>query len=148
MFLPASFNPTSFSRVSFNGASQPVVQDGRSGYWRLFYYQLQEEALNKSTEQNVVKEVKSLPSPVAKKKAKPRPVEKEEVEEAIPFRPLPMFERREIPENHISDTWRITIEIRMMVALFQQNQVKLRGTLRFNIIEDDEEDLELLLLAA
>mgnify|MGYP000270539646 CR=1 FL=1 len=146
MFLPASFNPTSFSRVSFNGASQPVVQDGRSGYWRLFYYQLQEEALKEKPPANVVKEVK--PSPVVKKKAKPRRVEKEEVEEAIPFRPLPMFERKEIPENHISDTWRITIEIRMMVALFQQNQVKLRGTLRFNIIEDDEEDLELLLLAA
>lgn len=43
MFNHSSFSPVSFSRISFNGVQ--AANEGRSGYWRLFYTQLQEESL-------------------------------------------------------------------------------------------------------
>ena len=45
MFNRSSFSPVSFSRTAWAGIQQQQ-QEGRSGYWRLFYHQLQEAALN------------------------------------------------------------------------------------------------------
>jgi hypothetical protein len=48
MFNRPSFSPVSFSQISFNGYSHVVPQtDERSGYWRLFFMNMQEEALKK-----------------------------------------------------------------------------------------------------
>lgn len=42
MWDTRSFSPLSFSPQTFFGTKEPT---GRSGYWRLFYHQLQEQAL-------------------------------------------------------------------------------------------------------
>ena len=48
MFNRSSFSPVSFSRISFNGVQ--AANEGRSGYWRLFFTNLQEESLRKESE--------------------------------------------------------------------------------------------------
>ena len=47
MFSHKSFSPVSFSITSFKMAQEESV---RSGYWRLYFYQMQEEALRKAKE--------------------------------------------------------------------------------------------------
>ncbi len=45
MFSLNSFKPVSFSLQSFKMAEE--ANSGRSGYWKLFFYNMQEEALRK-----------------------------------------------------------------------------------------------------
>lgn len=78
MFNRSSFSPVSFSRISFNGVQ--AANEGRSGYWRLFFTNLQEEALKKdekvdvdtgklATPEAVVSESKKQPKPVVSKRS-------------------------------------------------------------------------------
>ena len=102
MFHRSSFSPVSFSRAAFAGAtSAPEAQDGRSGYWRLFFTKMQEEALRPEEEQKpVVDQPKeaveiSVEAKPAKKKKPPVklvPLEKYEV---------PNFKRKPIYSNPI-----------------------------------------------
>ena len=148
MFHRPSFSPVSFSRVSFNGASQPVEQEGRSGYWRLFFTQLQEDSEKKPVLQDTFKtlEVSPKPSPITSKtkakKVASKPLEKEET--PPPFRPLPAFDRKQ-EYNYLVHTWNVTCELRLMVAQFNQTKVKFT---EFTDAANDEDDIELLLLVA
>lgn len=72
MFLPNSFKPNSFLPVSFRFPESPV-QDGRSGYWRLFYTKLQEEALKKNDEKAESKSSKPSQATVV---AKPKRIKR------------------------------------------------------------------------
>lgn len=148
MFHPQSFNPISFSSISFNGANKPV-QEGRSGYWRLFFTQLQEQSEQK---QDKVKEVSNVletspkPSPIQAKN-KPEKVAskpRENQEKALPFRPLPMFERKPLEHSNTTMMYPLTVELRLMVAQFNQTKLNFVPYVSAN----DEEDLELLLLVA
>jgi hypothetical protein len=148
VFLRTSFSPISFSAISFNGASaQPEKQDGRSGYWRLFFQQLQEEADKpKTTEPTQVEaevvavKTKAVAKPVKVKK--PVKVMPEEPEVVPPFRPLPMYESKPDEPTHLQQMWNITTELRVMIkSLSDIND-------EFDILrqQQDEDDVELLLL--
>ncbi len=96
MFNRSSFSPVSFSLISFNGAREDT---GRSGYWRLFFTQMQEEA-DKERDEKATKDSGKLVAPevvVAKVKKQPKPVvpkkrKKVEVKKLapiVPFRKIP-----------------------------------------------------------
>lgn len=97
MFNRSSFSPVSFSTISFNGAR--LADEGRSGYWRLFFTNLQEEALKKrdekTTEPARQRPVVQATQPKDKKQPKPalpkrrKKVEVEKPLPIIPFRKLP-----------------------------------------------------------
>lgn len=143
MFHPQSFNSVSFSSISFNGASKPV-QEGRSGYWRLFFTQLQEQSeqpkkhVEKLAEKpldkgsiKVVKRVKKITSEVT-------PPEKFEV---FPFVPrwVNLPDRPQVP---LAKVWGITRELRDRYLEYHVNVVK------YVQASNDEEDVELLLFVA
>lgn len=52
------FKPQYFNAAYLHGATAVPAQDGKSGYWKLFFYQMQEEALKpKETKDDKVPEV-------------------------------------------------------------------------------------------
>jgi hypothetical protein len=125
-------------------------QDGKSGYWRLFYYQMQEAELNKSKEKPVEQKPKIVvKKKVTKSKDQHKPVEKrvepEEPEDFYPpFKPIEPFKRLEDQPNYFVQSWLVVQEIQSWVFSYSQN------TLKFNEIQaaNDEEAVELLLLLA
>lgn len=147
MFHRPSFSPVSFSRISFNGATQPVEQSGRSGYWRLFYYQMQEEALK---EKEPAVEVKAAEKPklVAKTKKPQKPVVKVEEEPVFavpPFKPIKLpIPTPPTPLPVLAKVWQTTQELRLMRAQYGAT------VLKYNQLDvvNDEDDIELLLLVA
>lgn len=149
MFHRPSFSPVSFSRISFNVASQPVVQDGRSGYWRLFFTQLQEDSLKPDAVVAVSVDSENSPKPspkTTKVKAKKAASKRHEIPETVPpFRPLPMFEQKPEETNFLSESYRLTLDLRLMVAQFNQIRLKFVPLLE---AANDEDDVELLLLFA
>lgn len=148
MFSLNSLKPVSFSLQSFKMAEE--ANSGRSGYWKLFFYNMQEEAL-KSHEQEQGKGTPQSTSrrasqkPVAKpKRVKARVLEEEEALEE--FEPLPKPLYRGQTEQFPSE----------ITCLIQQNWVKLLGVdlpVGFYIPsessanDEDEEELLLLLVA-
>ena len=152
MFQHNSFLRASFSVQSFKMAGEENT--ARSGYWRLFYYNLQEESLKqdeqKQREEKKVgagesQEVKSPEAPT-KRKRKPEPIEV--VEEWVPpFIPRPIYQAKKshtVPE--IDDLLRESslgfLEWRGIITSMSWG---LAAQISAN---DDEEDIELLLLAA
>ncbi len=141
-----SQGPRSVSSVGYL-ANQ---QDGKSGYWRLFYYQMQEAELNKSKEKPVEQKSKIVvKKKLNKSKDQHKPVEKrveqEEPEDFYPpFKPLEPFKRLEDQPNYFVQSWLVIQEIQSWVFSYSQN------TLKFNEIQaaNDEEAVELLLLLA
>ena len=148
MFTLNSFKPVSFSLQSFKMAEE--ANSGRSGYWKLFFYNMQEEAL-KPHEQEQGKGTPQSTSRRASQKsvAKPKRARIHAVEEAEPpeeFEPLPkpMYRQQtDFVPNEIT-------------CLVQQNWVKLLGVdlpVGFYIPsessanDEDEEELLLLLVA-
>jgi hypothetical protein len=148
VFLRTSFSPISFSAISFNGAStQPEKQDGRSGYWRLFFQQLQEEADKPKTTEptEVVTEVVAVKTKTAAKPVKakkPVKVIPEEVEVVPPFRPLPMYERKVDEPTYLQEMWNITAELRIMIKSLSV----INDEFDIKRQQQDEDDVELLLL--
>ena len=145
MFSLNSLKPVSFSLQSFKMAEE--ANSGRSGYWKLFFYNMQEEALKKH-EQKQGKGTPQGPSsrapqkPVAKPK-RPRSRIVEEVVEAEEFEPLPKPMYRNKTDEFPSE----------ITCLVQQNWVKLLGLnipLEFYFpteqAANDEDDEEFLLL--
>lgn len=150
MFHRPSFSPVSFSRISFNGASQPVVQDGRSGYWRLFFTQLQEQseqgeiAVDVTTVDAKPVTVKSV-KPVKKVRA-PEKVEPTYVEpESPPFRPLPMYQREALPHDFTPSILNTQNDLTRMYVQFIK--ISIESKLQLDAA-NDEGDVELLLLVA
>ena len=147
MFSLNSLKPVSFSLQSFKMAEE--ANSGRSGYWKLFFYNMQEEAL-KSHEQEQGKGTPQGASSRAPQKtvAKPkRPRVRRVTPEAVEdFEPLPKPIYRQ--QAHF-----VPPEI---TCLVQQNWVKLLGvdlSVGFYIPsessanDEDEEELLLLLVA-
>lgn len=145
MFSLNSFKPVSFSLQSFKMAEE--ASSGRSGYWKLFFYNMQEEALKKHEQKQGESEAQSASSrasqePVAKpKRARIHTIE--EVEPSEEFEPLPKpiyRQQTDFVPNEIT-------------CLVQQNWVKLLGLnipLEFYFpteqAANDEDDEEFLLL--
>lgn len=96
MFQTA-FQSTAFSFNAFQIASD--TSSARSGYWRQFFYNLQEESL-KADEKPVpeVKQDKSEKTVVAMNARKPVKKAPRKVEEVMPFEPepLPAFRRKPV----------------------------------------------------
>lgn len=148
MFLRSSFNPVSFSPIAFNGARKPSEESGRSGYWRLFFHQLQEQALGEKKPQKPVKvikfePVKELPDGSAvvgvhfvKLESEPEP-EQAPLEPYL-FKPAPL--KPEVSEPYVIQTMRLSMEVS---RLFTSWQIPLIITQA-----QDVEDEELLLLLA
>ena len=145
MFSLNSLKPVSFSLQSFKMAEE--ASSGRSGYWKLFFYNMQEEALKKHEQKQGESEAQSPSSrapqkPVAKpKRTRSRIVE--EVVEAEEFEPLPKPMYRNKTDEFPSE----------ITCLVQQNWVKLLGLnipLEFYFpteqAANDEDDEEFLLL--
>jgi len=150
MFQAKSFTPASFSIQSFKMAEQAQA---RSGYWRLFYYKMQEESLRKNEQEQREKAEKRTgqssqeSAPIvstAKKRRRPEP--DVEIWEP-PALPKPLY-RKIIPVkiNPITPFLSIiTQEFRQLyltLPFLQQKLMERQEEL------DDDEDTELLLLAA
>lgn len=152
MFLRSSFNPVSFSPMAFNGARKPPENSGRSGYWRLFFHQLQEQALEEKKPKKparVIKfePVKELPdgsAVVGVRSAKPEQVPPEPDQapsEPYLFKPTPLKPEVDEPsEPYVIQTMRLSMEVS---RLFTSWQIPLIITQA-----QDVEDEELLLLLA
>ena len=151
MFQAKSFTPASFSIQSFKMAEQAQA---RSGYWRLFYYKMQEESLKKNEQEQREKEEKRTgesekaitPAIPAKKRARRKPVELEEEVWEPPELPKLIYQRVAPPVfNPVTQFLSIiTTEFRQLHYSIYPLEVKLAE----KEIELDEEDIEMLLLAA
>lgn len=136
MFQASSFNPLSFSIQAFKMAEQ---SSARSGYWRLFFYNMQKEALEKP--KSVTRKLKLVEPP--KKRARvtvPEP-EEEWVPPSLPkliYRAPPVVQ----PNPLIPAVQAIKAELRMLYLVGSTLQSRLDDT------ESENEDIELLLLAA
>ena len=106
MFNRSSFSPVSFSRISFNGVQ--AANEGRSGYWRLFFTNLQEEALKKDeperrdSSQKVLEETPKVVRKTKIKKSKRPVIRQPELREKVdsdttipnpPFRLKPIYDQ-------------------------------------------------------
>ena len=146
MFLHSSFNPVSFSPIAFNGARKPSEESGRSGYWRLFFHQLQEQALEEKKPEKPSKVIKFEPvkelsdgsAVVGVQSAKPKPELEQTPSEPYLFKPAPL--KPEVSEPYVIQTMRLSMEVS---RLFTSWQIPLIITQA-----QDVEDEELLLLLA
>lgn len=126
-------------------------QSGRSGYWRLFFYQMQEEALRELDEENQP-EVEASPkiTVVPQKKPqkapnKPRKAIRHQ-DEDLPAIPVPLT-RIETFDSvpYLAKVWQFTSEFRLARLT---SRIKIDLTSVDEEAVDEEEDVLLLLLAA
>lgn len=145
MFSLNSLKPVSFSLQSFKMAEE--ASSGRSGYWKLFFYNMQEEALRKDEQKQGKSATQSAGSRASQESvAKPKRVKARVLEEERAleeFEPLPKPLYRGRTEQFPSE----------ITCLIQQNWVKLLGLnvpLEFYFpteqAANDEDDEEFLLL--
>ena len=129
----------------------PNPQDGRSGYWRLFFYQLQEAELLKGEKAQTpapkvklepVKELKDGSALVGTPAFKPREITPEPEPEPEPepflFKPTPL--RADSPV-YVVETMRIQMELSRLFTTW-----KIQAIMRHP--RDDEDEELILLLAA
>jgi len=149
VFNHNSFLPKSFFSGSFElDGGTPEPSSGHSGYWRLFYYQLQEKEYLKRTEKATTKIEGTLP-PEKEKVARAPGKEPGKLPEIStpPFPKLPAFTPiKEVLPSPLIELWQITLNVRMMVAKY--NNIKVQSDLDHIAVNDDENDVELLLLLA
>jgi len=147
VFHRPSFSPVSFSRVSFNGASQPVVQDGRSGYWRLFFTQLQEqsEQPKKSVEVTSTDTKPVTVKPVKRTRVQSHTEVIDVEPESPPFRPLPMYQRKDLAHDFTPSILNVENDLTRMYVQFIK--ISIESKLQLDAA-NDEDDVELLLLVA
>jgi hypothetical protein len=136
-----------------HGAGVTPVQDGRSGYWRLFYYQLQEEELKKHEQKQGQKtpegksEVASETTTAVPKKprAKPR-VAKPVVDELPKVHPRPIYQAP--PKQFDVAPWLETLNTEFRA--WNLSAQTLHGLLQQKKAANDEEEeiITMLLLAA
>ena len=147
MFHRPSFSPVSFSVASFHGvSSKPEQQGGRSGYWRLFFHQLQEQALQEKNPERPAKvikfePVKELPdgsAVVGVQSAKPKPEPEQAPAEPYLFKPATL--KPEVDEPYVIQAMRVQMEISRLFTAWQIPAIIYSA--------QDTEDEELLLLLA
>ena len=155
LFSANYFKPQYFNAAYLHGATAMPAQDGRSGYWRLFYYEMQEEALREKRDDQVPANavaqdtlVKREDIPVVAKrpakKRKPAPAEP-----AIPkVKERPLLRRIEQQEQpDITPLLRvISNDFRAMVLSLEPLRVKMLEQKAAN--DEEVELIHLLLLAA
>ena len=153
MFHRPSFSTVSFSPVSFHGAMTPVVQDGKSGYWRLFFTQMQEEALRQYEEKTGKKTVKNEVAVAKKPVKKPRTIHRtrEEVPDTspvVPFKLKPIYKEPEA----VDYVWLMSMQIQTEILKFQPHLMWARlEQVKIKQAAANDEDMRrrlLLLLAA
>lgn len=148
-FLKAQY----FNPAYLHGAQEE--QTGRSGYWRLFFYQMQEEALRQYKEKTgkevaepqVVTEVVTK-KPASKKIKKVKPVV---VDEKPVSKPLPIYQPvKDATEDLVKSIWVISSELHVTmlqipqyITLLNVKQVEMQQA-----ANDAEVRVRLLLLAA
>lgn len=150
MFHRPSFSRVSFSLASFHGvSSKPEQLKGRSGYWRLFFHRLQEQALEKKAEPKQpesryepVVELKDGSAIVGTPKPKKKVVTPEPVVEQAPTRKPKLTSIKPVVEapNYIAETMRVQMEISRLFTAWQIPAIIYPA--------QDTEDEELLLLLA
>lgn len=137
-----------------HGAGGVPVQDGRSGYWRTFYYQLQEEELKKHEQkqgqeapEGARESTEEVAAIVSKKpSAKPRVAKPVTAEEGLKVHPRPIYQKQ--PEQFDVAPWLATINAEFRA--WNLSAQTLHGMLQQRKADNDEEEevLTLLLLAA
>lgn len=157
MFSANSFSPASFSIQSFKMAQQ---DQARSGYWRLFFTEMQEKSLEddrRKREQEQRKEAPQREVEVAETKpvAKPKPKPKRRAAESISRDELvakPMlrsvFAQQPDPFEFVTPFLRIisqefylwNVSTKPLLAMLERKAA--------NDDDDEEEAINLLLLAA
>lgn len=149
------FSSSSFAKASFSVNAFKMAQDtdtARSGYWRLFYYNMQAES--EAKRHSVVeaakpqakvaarKVVRSLPTVPAKVNIEPIPVMPVAL---MPFVLKPIHQPAALPEYTpigYDQTWV------QLVAVMRTTAVPRAMQPRIEAINDDEECVEVLLLLA
>ena len=158
MFQPNSFG-VSFSVASFNMAQQ---DQARSGYWRLFYYNMQEQSLAKDKEreqkqreeaaQGTVEVEKT--EPVAKPEPKPKrrvgkPVSRvESVTEIQPIHPRPVYNNPQPTVDLITPLLRVISNQLYEDYLSSEPLVIAMLKRKADNDEDEEDSIHLLMIAA
>lgn len=149
------FKPQYFNANYLHGATAVPGQDGRSGYWKLFFYQMQEEALKpKEAKDDKVPEVAVQEAEVLENKRVDVPVKKvvrrkAPEPEAPTVRERPILRKVEIVEEVPSITPFLNIissEFRMWLNTSEPMRVAMLQRKAEN--DEEEEIINLLLLAA
>ena len=153
MFNLNSFKPASFSIQSFKMAEE--ADSGRSGYWKLFFYNMQEEELKKHEQKQREEAPQSASQRPKKSRSKPAVKATPSVEQRIvpepPSRPVKRVVVADPPELPSITPYLavISAELRLMYQTSQPLLVRLIDQERIKAANDeDEEDVVLLLLAA
>ena len=159
-FTQAYLKPQYFNMNYIHGATAVPSNDGRSGYWRLFFHNMQEEALKKdeqvereAAQEGTRKGAAKEPAEVAKPIAKPvrqrhRAVPVRATEETtfnVVERPIYRTQAELLPENALFLNV-ISEEFRAMLKT--SNVIQLRLKARQAELEEEENDDDMLLLAA
>ena len=153
MFNPAFFSAQYFPPQYHSLLSGTQILEGRSGYYRLFFHQLQEEALNKSSAKKtqepakqVFESVTELPDGSAIV-GKPR-VETDKCQEQVQtpvvkpmLRVVKPILQPKVEASHVFETARIQSEIQSLFASW-----KIQAIMKHP--RDDEDEELILLLAA
>ena len=156
MFSANSFSPASFSIQSFKMAQQ---DQARSGYWRLFFTEMQEKSLEDDRRKREQEQRKEAPQgtvevaeaeSVAKPKPKPKrraaePISRDEPLGAVPFKRV--YAQQPDPFEFVTPLLRIistefhswSLSVQPLVALLERQAAN---------DEDEEDTIHLLLLAA
>ena len=138
-----------------HGAAGAPVQDGRSGYWRLFYTQLQEDSLKKDEERKRDEQAKkgetqegtretAKAKPVRSIKPKPIKVEAPPVKRRPMYTPLKAV-ANDVPFELLRDT---ALEINAWITQFGVSKTLFDASVKAANDEVDDEDETLLLLLA
>ena len=158
MFNRSSFSPVSFSRISFAGAQ--AADEARSGYWRLFFTQMQEDALKKRDEdEKPVTKVETSPEPHVQVKIKPRkklePLVPLETYEKPSFKRKPIYATQEVtqvPADQWQSFYAISLEVdtwlSVLIPQWESRKVELLQIKKVEAVNDADYRVRLLLLAA
>lgn len=134
------YGPQAIATVGFFGRKQ----EARSGVNRMWLMQLQEESLRQDELRKLKENAPQKPEPITEKPKKPIEVAGSP-EPLIPFRPLPAFTPVPLEPDYGLISISITRQVQYLIASYMP--IANSFTLVYHSA-NDEEDLELLLLAA
>lgn len=154
--LGVGLGPSYLSAIGFKGTGAPT-QDGRSGYWRLFYYQLQEAELEKEKQKREQEQGQKAPEgkseaasqatpAVPKPKAKPRVAKPKPVEVLPKVHPRPLYNK--VPEPVSIEPWLHVVSNQFRAEYLSILPLQKIVLLQKAANDEEEEVLTLLLMAA
>ena len=148
------FKPQYFNAAYLHGATAVPAQDGRSGYWRLFYYEMQEEALREKRDDQVPANavaqdtlIKREDISVAAKPVRKKRVEKEEK----PREPIlkPLYRQSAVAaEKDTLTPFLNTLSDEFRAWNFSTNALWVKMLSEKAANDEEDETITLLLLAA